>query len=118
MSTGIAETLAYVVEQLADAEIAAAHTTADLPFPGAWVHATRYERITFGGGARITVTVDLVAEGHDEHTALAQLEDMLDRALTVITPTAPIETDVAIELSPEVALPAFRIITTLEYTKD
>lgn len=116
-ATGIPDALGHVVARLASAGLAASHTVGGLIVPGVWVHATGYERLTLGGAARLTVEVDLIAEDLDEQTAIEQLDEMLGLALTVVTPTAKVETDIAVEFSGG-ALPAFRIPITLEYTKE
>ncbi|GAB2558786.1 hypothetical protein [Leucobacter ruminantium] len=117
MAAGIPDALAHVVDKLAGAGLAASHTVGGLQVPGAWVHATGYEPLTLGGAARLDVAVDLIAEDQAEHTAISQLDGMLGIALTVITPTGKVETDAVVEF-PSGALPAFRIPTTIEYTKE
>lgn len=117
-TAGIPEALAHVTAKLAAAGLPASHTIGDVTLPGAWVHVTRYQPTTLGGAATLTVAVDLLAEAHDEQTALRQLDQMLAQALTVIVPTGLIETDNAIELSEDYSLPSFRIPTTITYTKD
>ena len=114
---GIPGALADVVDWLVSAGLTASHTVGGLQVPGAWVHATGYQRNTLGGTARLTVAVDLIAEDHDEQTALTQLDQMLGKALSVITPSSEVETDVAVEF-PSGSLPAFRITTDIQYSKE
>ena len=114
---GIPDALALVVGKLVAAGLAASHTVGGLQVPGAWVHATGYQPITLGRTARLTVAVDLIAEDHDETIALTQLDQMLGQALTAVTPSGEVETDVAVDFSSG-SLPAFRIPTTIDYLKE
>ena len=117
LSTGIPEALDIIVNQLASAGLAASSTIGGVVVPGVWVHATGYEPLSMGRTHRITVAVDLIANDHSEIQAITELDQMLGKALTVVTPSGIVETDNAIEF-PSGALPSFRIPTFIDYRKE
>ncbi len=117
MGAGIPDALQVLVDRIAGAGLAASHTIGGVSVPSAWVHAHSYERLTIGGGGRIGVYIDLIAEDLAENLVIDQLDAMLGKALTVVTPSGPVETDVVVEFG-SAALPAFRIPITIEYTQE
>lgn len=104
----ILESLAPVVLALKSAGITANIDPNKLNPPCAWVTPRSVERSTLDGVGDLTCDVYLVTADNGLFEAMFSLESMLAKALTVLDPDGPIETDAGIETSNNQVLPAFK----------
>jgi hypothetical protein len=105
----LAAELTTVAGVPASVERAKVHT------PGAWVNPRTVEITTLSGGGTALVDLILVAADTGERNALAALEGLLEKVLTLphLDVAEPIDTNYALILSGS-PLPAFRVATHLE----
>lgn len=96
------------VDALASAGIDAGTDTDLLNPPCAWVAHDSLEISTLDGGADVHLSVFLAVPGNGYAHEITALQDLLTKALTVITPDGPIELDAGLQTSAGV-LPAFRL---------
>ncbi len=105
--------LDYLRDELKRAGLDASADPQHVPIPGAWLQADGLNPLTLHGDHELRVNVHLVAPDHGTIRSLEQLQKMLDKALTVITPRSTIELDGYVD-TPRGRLPAFTIPTTLD----
>lgn len=96
------------VSALASAGIDAGTDTDYLNAPCAWVAHDTLEINTLDGGGDVHLSVFLAVPANGYAAEIAALQELLTKALTVITPDGPVELDAGLQTSAGV-LPAFRL---------
>ena len=106
--------VALVIATLGDAGVPAVADARDVNPPMAWVTTGDLTIQTLAGGGSLVCNIDLIAPDLGETGSRPVLNGMLRKALTVITPDGPIETDRALPLRDGSTLPAYRIPVEVE----
>ncbi|MFJ2370877.1 hypothetical protein [Microbacterium sp. NPDC087665] len=103
-----------LAQQLREAGLSAGVDPTKLNPPCAWVHCDRFEVDTLAGGGTLHAQIDLTVPSWKLSRAMAELGEMLDLALSVVTPDGQVQLDTGIELENKTILPGFRIPVNLE----
>ncbi|MFJ3394003.1 hypothetical protein [Leifsonia aquatica] len=106
--------VALVIDKLGEAGVPAEADARDINPPMAWVTTGNLTIETLAGGGSLVVNIDLIAPNLGETETRPILNGMLHKALTVISPDGPIETDRALPLRDGSMLPAYRIPVAVE----
>lgn len=101
-----------LVAELEGAGLRATLDRTKLPVPGAWVRPDTAGRLTLRGG-RARCSVLLVCQPAGDVEVLADLVELLEKALQVIEPDEDVDTSVVLPHNGN-ALPAFRVVVDLE----
>lgn len=105
--------LQHVTNVLQGAGMTADTDTDKLQPPCAWVAVDKLSAVYLDGGADLDLSVYLIAKATGYADELAQLQQLLDKALAVISPDGDIELDQGVQTSAGV-LPAFKIPLTVK----
>lgn len=108
-------------QELADlltaAGVPATLDRAKLNLPGAWVTPGKGRQLTLAGAGRLSASVLLVTNAESDLEQLEALADLLDQALTVVTPDEDVDTSVVLPIRGN-PLPAFRLVVNLKLEKE
>jgi hypothetical protein len=102
--------------ELTAAGVPASVERAKVRTPGAWISPQTRDVTRLDGSGTAQVDVILVVGDHGEATALAALDDLLDKVLGISPPlavTEPVDTAYALTLTAS-PLPAFRVPVELD----
>lgn len=111
----IRDRLDELADRLASAGITATPEAQDVPVPGAWIAVRAARRETMCPELTYDVDVYLIALDSGPLAALAELDDMLARALTVLRPSGDIDLATPIVLPHDpTELPAAKLTVTLD----
>lgn len=109
----ITEALQRVVSVLQGAGLSADADTDKLQPPCVWVAVDKLQQPYLDGGGDLDLSVYLIARATGYADELAQLQTLLDQALTVISPDGDIDLDQGVQTSAGI-LPAFKIPLTVK----
>lgn len=112
----ISQALQQLAELITSAGVPANVDPGLVNAPGAWVHAETCERDTLGGGWLVRAHVELVTPDYDLPTALATLDTLLAKVLTVATPDDAVKLDAGLALADGSLLPAWTVPIDLTTT--
>jgi len=112
----LAPALQHVVAVLQGAGLTADTDTDKLQPPCVWVAVDKLRQETLDGGGALDLSVYLIARATGYADEIHQLQELLDKALTVISPDGDIELDQGVQTSAGI-LPAFKIPLTVEVGK-
>lgn len=120
-SQRIRDELTRLRDDLNGAGVRASLDPATVQVPGAWVTPRTITDLTLGGYGTLTAHVWLIAPDVGTLEALDLLNGLLDAALPIVQPVTSegdsldLGTSLILPANPNTALPAFRIITELDY---
>lgn len=112
----IGPAIVQLADELAAAGVRAAVDPRNLNPPCAWVKADKFDPDTFCSAlsGQLTVDVWLLAANNGVVSSHTKLSELLEKALTVVDPTGPVEIDTVTLPSGGDPLPAYRIPTILD----
>lgn len=104
------------VELLRSAGLSADTNTDRLNPPCAWVAQERLDLNTLDGGGDVHLSVHLAVPDHGYEQSLTALQELLNKALQVLTPDGDVELSAGLQTSNGV-LPAFRFPLIMKASK-